>query len=65
MTNSRDRDKNRAGDEPRPREITDAEILEKIEESCRLMHRQNLLLLEQLRVQRRSILATIKADRLQ
>jgi hypothetical protein len=52
---NRDREKKRAGGSVRPKKVTDAQVLQRIDEACRLMRQQNTLLLEQLRQQRHSI----------
>ena len=62
---SRDREKKRAGGKPRPKEPTDAQVLERIDEACRLMRQQNRLLLEQLRQQRHNILGKAQPARIQ
>lgn len=66
MTNSRDKgSKKRAGQNIRPKKITNAELARRVGEFCQLVHQQNKALIAQLQQQRLELLARLETGRIQ
>lgn len=65
MTNSRDREEKRAGEESPAPDLTDAEVVARVDEVCQIVRQQNRQLSERLRQQQELLLSILQTGRIQ